>query len=122
MANDKRQIPDLKKGFPGGFLLILLASILIFLGIQSLTSEGAGKVAFSHQAEHLTNLDLIVPEDNRKVAQNDNLVTFSGKFRDALPSESADRYKYLELLNTNHALLAEKTRLLTDLDVLKKSV
>ncbi len=102
MANDKRQGPDIKKGFPGGFLLFFLASILIFLGLQSLTSEGAGKVAFSHQAEYLTDLNLIVPEENRKIAQNDNLVTFSGKFRDSLPADSTDRFKYLELLNANH--------------------
>lgn len=121
MANDKRQKPDLKKAFPGGFLL-LMAAVLIFLGIQSLTSEGSGKVAFSHQVEHLTNLDLTIPEDNHKVAQNDNLVTFSGKFRDTLSADSSDRYKYLELLNANHELKGEQTRLLADLDVMQKNV
>jgi cell division protease FtsH len=122
MANDNRQGPDVKKGFPGGFLLLFLAAILIFLGVQSLTSEGAGKVAFSHQAEYLTDLNLIVPEENRKIAQNDNLVTFSGKFRDTLPADSTDRYKYLELLNKNHELQGEESRLLAELTVLQKNV
>jgi cell division protease FtsH len=121
MANETRQKPDLKKAFPGGFLL-LMAAFLIFLGVQSLTSEGSGKVAFSHQVEHLTNLDLTVPEDNRKIAQNDNLVTFSGKFRDTLSADSTDRYKYLQCLNTNHELKGEQTRLLGDLDVMQKNV
>lgn len=117
-----KQKPDLKKSFPGGFLLFILAAVLIFLGIQSLTGDSQGKVAFSHQVEHLSNLDLIVPEDNRKVAQNDNLVTFSGKFRESLPADSTDRYKYLELLNAHHQLEGEKASLASDLDGLKKNV
>ena len=114
--------PDVKKSFPGGFLLILLAAILIILGIQTFTSEREAKVSFSHQLEHLINLNLTVPEENRKIAQNENLVTFSGKFRDQLPEESLDRYRYLELLNRNHELTGEESRLTADLDVLQKNV
>src|SRR3990167_2156302 len=114
--------PDPKKGIPGGFILFILAGILLIFGIQSLTSQASGRVSFSHQAEHLTNLNLTIPEENRKVAQNENLVTFSGKFRDTLPEESVDRYRYLELLDQNHQLQAEGIRLGGQLDQLGKQV
>src|SRR5689334_13113941 len=103
--------PDPKKGFPGGFLVFLLAAILIIIGVQTFTSGTSGKVSFSHQAEHLTNLNLTVPEENRKIAQNENLVTFTGRFKDHLTDESNERYRYLELLNHNHELRMEAGRL-----------
>ncbi|HEY4255115.1 MAG TPA: ATP-dependent zinc metalloprotease FtsH [Chlamydiales bacterium] len=122
MANEKKPKIDPRKSFPGGFLLFLLVAVSIILGIQALTSEPVAKVSFSHQLEHLTNLDLIVPEDNRKIAQNDNLVTFSGHFRDALPEDGVDRYRYLELVNESHNLAADKARLSAQLDGLQKNV
>lgn len=103
--------PDPKKQFPGGFILLVLAGILLIFGIQSFTSQLSGKVSFSHQAEHMVNLDLTVPEENRKVAQNDNLVTFSGKFREDLSESSQERYHYLELLNQHHQLESEHLHL-----------
>ncbi|MEN9654823.1 MAG: hypothetical protein RL235_935 [Chlamydiota bacterium] len=103
--------PDSTKGFPGGFILFLVATTLLILGIQTLTSDKAARVSFSHQLEHLTNLELIVPEENRKIAQNDNLVTFSGLFKETLSEESQDRYRYLELLQENHELKEESARL-----------
>jgi len=51
---DKQQEP--RKRFPGGFLLFLLAAILIILTVQNLSGEKGGKVSFSHQVEHLVNL------------------------------------------------------------------
>ncbi len=114
--------PDPKKGFPGGFLVFLLAAILIILGIQTFTSDKVAKVSFSHQVEHLSNLNLTVPEENRKIAQNENLVTFSGRFRDRLSDESNERYRYLELLNRNHELKAESSRLSSELETLQKNV
>lgn len=111
-----------KKKMPGGFLLFLFISILIFLTIQSLTIDKSAKVSFSHQAEHLVNLDLIQPEYNRKIAQNDNLVTFTGKFRDAETQNAKDRFKYLQLLNNNHELSIENKHLAQDLDQLQKNV
>lgn len=122
MANDKKFKPDSKRGFPGGFILFLLAAIVIMLAIQSLTSDHLAKVSFSHQVEHLINLNLTVPEDNRKIAQNDNLVTFTGKFRDEIGEDSTERYRYLELLNRNHELMTRQTEQLRDLDALKKNV
>ena len=114
--------PDPKKNFPSGFLLFLLATILIIVGVQTFSSGSTGKVSFSHQAEHLTNLNLTVPEENRKVAQNENLVTFSGRFREHLPEESSERYRYLELLSRSHDLRGHSQRLATELDVLEKNV
>jgi cell division protease FtsH len=114
--------PDPKKGFPGSFLFFLLGAILIIIGVQTFTAGASGKVSFSHQAEHLTNLNLTVPEENRKIAQNENLVTFTGRFRDRLAEESNDRYRYLELLNRHHELNAESGRLGKELDALQKNV
>ncbi|PIS02701.1 MAG: cell division protein FtsH [Chlamydiae bacterium CG10_big_fil_rev_8_21_14_0_10_42_34] len=114
--------PDQKKGFPGGFLVFLLAAMLIIIGVQTLTSDAVGRVSFSHQAEHLTNLNLTIPQENRKIAQNENLVTFTGRFRDRLSDESLERFRYLELLSKNHELKGEESRLLSELDVLEKNV
>jgi len=114
--------PDPRKGFPGGFFLFLLAAILLIIGVQTFTASASGKVSFSHQAEHLTNLHLTIPQENRKIAQNDNLVTFTGRFREQLSEESAERYRYLELLNRYHELNAEASRLTDSLDSLQKTV
>ena len=68
-----------------------------------MTTKNA-KVAFSHQVEHLVNLTFNLPEESRKVSLNDNLVSFSGKFRESETDEGRRRYKYLELLEANHNL------------------
>jgi cell division protease FtsH len=122
MSNDNKIKPDPKKGFPGGFFIFLLATVLIILTFQSYNTDQLAKVSFSHEVEHLVNLDLVQPEDNRKIALNDNLVTFSGKFKTALSEDAKSRYKYLELLNRNHELTAEKDRLEQDLAGLSQSV
>lgn len=114
--------PNPKKGLPGNFFLFLLAALFIFIGVQTLTSGAAGKVSFSHQVEHLTNLNLIVPEENRKIAQNDHLVTFTGRFRDHLPDESNERYRYLEVLHRQHELSGDLTHISDELSHLKKNV
>ena len=113
---------DQKKGFSGGFLLLLLAAVVFIFGIQSLTSDREARVSFSHQVEHLSNLLLTIPEENHKIAQNENLVTFGGRFQDHLSDESLQRYRYLELLHQNHELTEESTHLESDIDTLGKSV
>jgi cell division protease FtsH len=118
--NDQRQ--DSKKGFPGGFLILLLAVILMILTFQNLSHEKLAKVGFSHQIEHLVNLDLIQKDSSSKIAQNDNLVTFTGRFKDRLSDDARERYRYLELLNRHHELTAEKQRLTQELGELGKSV
>jgi len=79
-------------------------SILIIFIVQSLSSDKAEKVSFSHQLEHLVNLNLLQSEHNRKISQNENLVTFSGKFKDHESEEGKNRFKYLELLSRYHLI------------------
>ena len=121
MNNDKMK-PEQKKGLPGGFLIFLLALVFLILTVQSLSTDKTAKVSFSHQAEHLVNLDLIQPEESRKISLNDNLVTFSGRFRDKLTEESKARYRYLELLEQSHELQEDKERLSESLVTLKQNV
>ncbi|MBI3211612.1 MAG: ATP-dependent zinc metalloprotease FtsH [Simkania negevensis] len=111
-----------KRGFPGGFLLFILAVILIILTVQNITSEKGGKVSFSHQVEHLVNLDLIKKDESQKTAQNDNLVTFTGRFKEQLSETSYERYRYLELLNKHQELSEGKGELSQNLSSLQASV
>ena len=122
MAKDKNIGPNQKKGLPGGFLLFIFAITLIIFALQSITTDKTAKVSFSHQVEHLVNLDLIQPESSRKIAQNENLVMFTGKFREAETQKTKDRYKYLELLNKDHELSSQIVRLTSELDNLQKDV
>ena len=121
MSNDNLK-NEPKKGFPGGFFIFLLAAILVILTIQNLSNEKTGKVAFSHQVEHLVNLDLVQQDESRKIALNDNLVTFSGKFKERQSDDAKSRFRYLELLNRNHELSGEKKELDSELAASKKSV
>lgn len=109
MSDDKRQ--DLKKNVPSGFIWFLMAAFLLALMVQNFIETKIAQVSFSYQLEHLMNLQLLRPEENRKIALNDNLVTFSGKFRDRVTEEGKARYKYLGLLNNQHELLGEKEHL-----------
>jgi len=112
MDDDKK---DIKKGFPSGFIWFLLAAFLLAVTAQNFMETRFAKVSFSYQLEHLVNLQLIQPEDSRKIALNDNLVTFSGKFRDRLTDEGKNRYKFLELLNNNHELQREYKNVASEL-------
>ncbi|MCB1115473.1 MAG: ATP-dependent zinc metalloprotease FtsH [Chlamydiia bacterium] len=111
-----------RKRFPGGLLLFVLAAILIVLTVQNLSSEKGGKVSFSHQVEHLVNLDLIHKDDSRKIAQNDNLVTFTGKFKERLSDDAKMRFRYLELLNENHSLSEGREEIAKNLSLLQGQV
>lgn len=111
-----------KKSFPGSFFLFILAAIFIVFVIQNFTNQKTANVGFSHQLEHLVNLNLVHPEENRKTAQNDNLVTFSGKFRSSETPDGKARYHYLELLNKNHELKGEQARITNDLGSQEKRV
>lgn len=122
MNNDNKPRPEPRKGFPGGFIIFLLAAFLVFLTVQNFSTDATAKISFSHQVEHLVDLDLIQPSENRKIAQNDNLVTFMGKFRDRLTDDAKARYKYLELLNRHNELVGQESTLNTDLSTLQKSV
>lgn len=122
MNNDNKMKPEQKKKIPGGFFILFLAAVLIGLIYQNMMSDKNGKVSFSYQVEHLVNLDLLDKEYSKKTALNDNLVTFTGKFKDTLPEDSKARFRYLDLLNRHHELSSEDKRLTKDLDLLQKNV
>lgn len=123
MNNDNlKPEPSPKKGLPGGFFILLLAAILVILTIQNLQDDKAAKVSFSYQVEHLVNLDLIQKDESRKAALNDNLVTFTGRFKDKQSDEAKGRYRYLELLYLNHELSGKKEELSSGIAQSKKLV
>lgn len=111
-----------KKGFPTTFLLFLLAVVLVVITVQNFMSTKQAKVSFSHQVEHLVNLDLVVPDESRKVSLNDNLVTFSGKFRERESDLGKKRYRYLELLEANHELTRGKEEVAANLASLRGKI
>jgi cell division protease FtsH len=113
---------DNKKGFQGGVFVFLIAAILVILTLHNFTDSKSAKVSFSHQVEHLVNLDLLSQDNSVKTALNDNLVTFSGKFKQTLETESDNRHRYLELLNQNHKLASKKIELLGQISVLRQQV
>ena len=111
-----------KRGLSNSFIWFLMAAFLFALMVQNFIETKHAKVSFSYQLEHLVNLQLIQPEDSRKIALNDNLVTFSGKFRERQTEEGKNRFKFLELLNNNHKLSSEKERIVKELDGLKEKI
>ena len=120
MADDSKQ--DFKKGFSNGFIWVLLAAFLAAMLVQGYMETKVANVSFSYQLEHLVNLQLIKPERSAKLALNDNLATFSGKFRERLTDEGKKRYKYLELLEANQQLKTEKEQIETDLAALHAKI
>lgn len=114
--------PDPKKAFSNSFVWFLLGAILLVMMVQNMLDTGGANVSFSYQLEHLVNEELIQPEDSKKIALNDNLVSFSGKFRDHLTEEGKNRYKYLELLNSHNELKSDQERVKEELNALKSKV
>jgi cell division protease FtsH len=106
MTKDKKSL-DLKKPSSSSFIWILAATFFLALIVQNIIASKEANVAFSYQLEHLVNLGLIQPENSKKIALNDNLVTFSGKFRDKETEEGKLRFKYLEILNEQHSYTEE---------------
>ena len=122
MRKENKPNKDNKKGFPGGWLLIGLASVLVFLTVQNLSNEKKADVAYAHQAEHLVNLDLIHKNESRKISLGGNLVTFTGRFKDGLSEAATQRYRYLELLEKNHDYRSELQELSASLNQLEVDV
>ena len=120
MPDDNKQ--DFKKGMSNSFVWFLMAAFLFALMVQNFIETKFAKISFSYQLEHLVNLQLIQPEDSHKIALNDSLVTFSGKFRDRLTDEGKARFKYLELLNSNHELKGDLARFKTELSNFKTKI
>ena len=121
MKKDENMKPDNKRGFPG-ILLLFVVGLIVVLAFQNLSETKSANVAFSHQLEHLVNLDLLDPAHNNKTALNDSLVSFKGVFREKLTENARDRYRYLSLLNSHHELLGKKERLLGELSKLQIGV
>lgn len=113
MADDNKN--DFKKLFPNGVVWLLMGAFFLALMLQNYIETKFAKVSFSYQLEHLVNLQLLQPEESRKIALNDNLVTFSGKYREKQTEEGKNRFKYLSLLMENHTLLGKKEAVAEDL-------
>jgi cell division protease FtsH len=97
-----------KKGLPGGFFFLIGFFIVMIIEVQNLSGNKASPVSFPYQLEHLINLSLLESEESKKVALNESLVTFSGRFKEQLTEESSKRFRYLELLERHHQLKAEQ--------------
>lgn len=121
MKRDQKQGQDGKKGFPG-LLLLLIIGLVILLAFQNLSENKLANVAFSHQIEHLVNLDLLDDGHSRKTSVNDNLVSFHGKFRQQLSDSAKDRYRFIHLLHQHHELKALKMKTSKELDKLYRDV
>jgi cell division protease FtsH len=121
MPLDNKNRPNPIKKTPGLFFFVSIFLLFLLL-FQPWGSEQQAKVAFSHQLEHLVNLDLLQPKENYKIAQNEHLVTITGKFREQPTQEAKNRFHYLELLNTDHQLQQQKELLSQDLNALQNSV
>lgn len=106
---------DFKKNFSNSFVWFLMAAFLMALVVHNFIDTKIAKVSFSYQLENLVNLDLIQNEESRKIALNDNLVTFSGKFREQKTEEGKKRFKFLELFNENHKLTEQQEEVVADL-------
>ncbi len=113
---------ETKKGMPGNFILFLIIAFFVVLVVQNFLEVKTAKISFSYQLEPLVNLDLVKPEDNRKTAIGDSLVTFNGRFRDRLTDEGKKRYKFLSLLGQNHELSNESERIQGNLVDYRKRV
>ena len=122
MSTDKNINFDKKKKFSGGVLFLFSAILLVILVLQNFSTDKHPPIAFSHQLEHVVNLDLIESESSKKISLTDNLVSFSGKFKDSITQEAQNRYAYLELLNEYHGLQDQRDALAHKLPGLQEDV
>ncbi|WP_194843582.1 ATP-dependent zinc metalloprotease FtsH [Candidatus Clavichlamydia salmonicola] len=123
MNSDKKFNMPPKRNFPTFFLLLLFGAVLSVLAVQSfvLGQKKAG-VSFSHQLEHLVNLELVIPEETFKVALNDHLVTFGGRFKDKESENTLNKFKYLEFLNAYHHLQSDELESIEAIRIAENSV
>ena len=121
MPNDNKMKQKPKRSFPGGFFILLFAAVLIMM-VFSYSGGSKAKVSFSRQLEHLVNLDMLDSNENKMIAHSNNLVTFSGKFKQSLTEDSENRYQYLSLLNNQYSFEIEKKSLNSEILELKENV
>lgn len=112
--------PDQKK--TQSFLFIIATALFLFMLFQTIYGVKTARISFSYQLEPLVNLDLIQPEDSRKTATQTNLVTFSGRFRDAKTEVGKQRYRYLELIEEQNSLHLDLVRQDQEMDEQKRKV
>lgn len=104
-------------------LLFLLATVLFVLMLfQTFFGVKTARVSFSYQLEHLVNLDLLQPEDSRKTATQTNLVTFSGRFREAKTEVGKQRFRYLEMIEEQNTLRFELSRLEQEMEAARRKI
>lgn len=89
-----------KKGFGGGFFLLVLGAVFMMLTLQNLSEKKTNSVAFNYQVEHLVNLQLLDAAYSYKIPESDQMVTFRGKFHETLDTSSKDRFAYLKQLKS----------------------
>lgn len=112
--------PEQKKAQP--LLFILATALFLLMMFQAVFGVKTAHVSFSYQLEHLVNLDLLQPEDSRKTATQANLVTFSGRFREAKTDVGKQRFRYLELIEEQNSLHLEFSRLEQEMDTVRRKV
>ncbi len=120
MPEDKK--PEQKKALSQTLLAALIGALFVMMILQNIFETKVARVSFSYQLEHLVNLDLLSPEDSKKIASGPSLVTFYGHFRDAKTEESRKRFAFLELLEEQNQLSLEQQRVDQDLQSVKKRV
>jgi len=120
MNPDKKD--ESKKSPSNSIIFIIMGLIVAMILIQNFLQMKVARVSFSYQLEYLVDLDLMVPQEARKTATANNLVTFSGIFRDEETQEGKNRFKYLSTLDSYHEQTMEKNRLNGELSDLKQKV
>lgn len=120
MSDIKR--PDQKKNISQMWLPILIGLFFSLMIVQNVLDKKTAKVSFSYQLEHLVNLDLLDPQESRKTAVSNNLVTFAGTFRNAKTAVGKKRFQFLTLLEQKNEKLIEKKRLLDEVAQEKRYV
>ena len=118
MAEIKK--PEQKK--TQSFFFVAAAVLFCLMMFQAFFAVKTARVAFSYQLEHVVDLDLLQPEDSRKAATLSNLVTFSGRFRDAKTETGKQRFRYLELIEEQNSLHMEILRLDQEMDAVRRKV
>ena len=119
MANDDKR-PDGKRSIVQTWILVLIGVFFALMVVQNTLDTKTAQVSFSYQLEHLVNLDLLTPQESRKTAVSNNLVTFMGQFRDFKTELGRKRYQFLELLDQKDTILIEKQKVLSELIQVRK--
>jgi len=109
--NNEGTPPEKKKRTSNTIFVALVGALFVLMLLQNMYGAKQARVSFSYQIEHLVNLDLIQPEDSRKTATANNLVTFSGRFREVRSAAGKQRFQYLGTIEEQNNLQLEAVRL-----------